>query len=94
MFNLAQRQLRIFLREVGGEALSLQTDPHAKNLSEKRKLFLVQWLQQLGASLLVVSVRRTTALSCLFSCLHFALFQHFCETTKWDSAASTHLFAV
>ena len=32
--------------------LSLQKDPHAKNLSEKRKLLLVQWLQDLGATLL------------------------------------------
>lgn len=75
MFNLAQRQLRISLR--GSESANRS---NAKNLSEKRKLSLVQWPQDLGANLielkplLVVSVRRIAALSCLFLRLHFALF--------------------
>lgn len=77
--------------------MSLQTDAHAKNLSEKRKLSLVQWLQDLGANfpdlspLPRVSVRRTTALSCLPLCLYFALFQHLCETTKWDNTTSSQV---
>lgn len=57
----------------------------------------MQWLQDLGTHftepkpLPIVSVRRTAALSCLLLCLYFALFQPFCETTKWATTTSTYL---
>lgn len=89
MFNLAQRQFRISLRgtEPANRSPCKESKREKEGLSGAVATGLGRKLHWTIASACCFC-QEDRCSSCLLFGLYFVLFQHFCETTKWDNTTS------